>query len=863
MRSYLDLSSRYIKYQKKRSVLTVIGIILSVALITGVGTLITSWQSSMINNAVRNYGNFYTAYEQVTKTNVQRLIYHREVKKASVTLPEGFAPVAANPTGVDKPPYKYLNVVACSTEAFSMLPFDLKEGRLPAAPGEIVIDYYMLKSFPGNLSVNDTVTLDLGKRKAPDGTFFDETDQWDAKETFEKTEIRQYKIVGLLSPRSITNRDFAQALTYLDAGQLDDTRAYDVFVRLRSEENIHEKSIELAKDAQVNFAGETKMVFNDDLLRYLGQSNNMIMNKSVLSTLAIIVIFIMVATIAVIYNAFNMSVVEKVSQYGLLRCIGATPRQIRAIIYKEARTLMAIAIPIGVFCGTLAMVIVFEVIRMVAPAVAFAQFHVVLNPVALLLSILLGIVTVLISAWLPAIRAAKVSPMEAARNTGEFKRERFKRISRSRLFYRLFGTEGWIAWKNIGRNRKRFYITVFSMVISVVLLIAFGSMIDFATASSLYEKAYNPNFTLHRTQGVFLTDEEYKNIREMNGVSSVIRYGDRYAEVLLPEDKVNKRAYAIQNIDPVQEDGKYALSNSKLICYGDDNFSLMTEFLQSGSLDVEAMNRDNSVIVVNSGNLYNLEGNRSEILDLAYLKPGDELDLRIVSFDDNSSHEIRKLKVAAVLSQAPTGETKNPSGGIYVIASEKVYKALTEATNYPSAVMIRMDDQADTQNMRNWLNAYSERNPEINYMDFDTALKDENSQWLVLGIFIYGFVAVIALIGFVNIVNSISTNIVLRSRELSILRAVGAAEKDIKKLVRMESVFYGVIASLIGTVLGCLMSYALFSSLQGIRYFEWMFPWKQVIIAAAGCILVAVASGYIPLRRINNKVIIEGVRGEE
>ena len=864
MKSYLDLSSRFIRVQKKRAILTVIGIILSVALITGVGTLVTSWQASMVRNAIRDNGDYYTAFTNVPGGIAQKIMNHVEIEKSTVVSNEGFAALTGNPSGKGRPPFKYLSIVACSLEAWNMLPTAIKEGRFPESPDEIAIDYWMLQELPEGTKIGDTITLSIGERVSPDGAILSDPRNWDENESFKARETRKFTLVGLLNPKMIIDRNFAQGLTFLDKTMLSDQEQYTVFSKLYSIDKVHEISQSIAQDVGMKLEGDTRMIFNENVLRLQGESGNPFLNKSVIITLIVIILFIIIATIAVIYNTFNMSVVEKVSQYGLLRCVGATPGQIRKTVYKEAAILAGIGIPIGIFCGTVAMGILFKIIKVIASNAEFSTLELVISPIILISSIMVGILTVFVSACLPARRAARVSPMEAVRNTGEFKKEHYRRISRSKLLYKLMGTEAWIAWKNIGRNRKRFYITVFSMVISIALFIAFGSMIDFSYSSAIVEKNYNPSFILNNVNGekLRLTDSEYGEFKGLSGVDHVFRDSETYAEAVLDKNKVNDKSYSLMNSTPVYEDGKIVMSNCRLICYGDDSFEFMNEFLISGNINLGQMLDNNGVVVVNSAMVYNSELKRSEVIDAAYLAPGDSFTLR-TGMPGNGDQKNTQVKVSAVLSQSLIGQIRNMNGGILIIASEEVYKKIMGDGSYPQSLMIKMKDNADGAQVREYLNDIIGKDSDLTYQDFDQAMKDYDSQWMVLAIFMYGFVAVITLIGFVNIVNSISTNILLRSRELSILRAVGAGEKDIKRLVGMESIFYGITASVIGVVLGSLMSYALYTAVRGIRDFSWPLPVAQILIAAAGSIFLAVVAGFIPLKRINRRVIIEGIRGEE
>lgn len=865
MKSYLVLADRSIKIQKKRAILTIIGIILSVALITGTGTLILSWQEGMIQDAKRSNGDYHTKFLRVNGESAQKILHHVSVDNGFLIHQDGYAIMAHNSGEGIQPPHRYLSIQSFSAEAFQRLNVELREGRYPQAPDEIILDYWALKNFPEGTQIGDTLTLEIGDRFTPEGVMLEEG-TWSEKEVFEGRTTKTYKLVGLVQPNMITDRNFAQAYSYTHEGQLDQSQSYDVYVSLRSVKNTVKDSEDIARAADVTLTGEeaSEISYNERVLRLMGNSTNPIMDKTMRRILLIIVSLIVVATIAVIYNAFNMSVIEKVSQFGLLRCVGATPRQINAIVYREAFILALIGIPLGAFCGVFAISILIEVIKRIAADSGFGNMALAISWPVLLVSIAIGFLTVFLSAWMPAKRAGRVSPMEAVRNTGEIRKEKFKSISRSRWLLPILGPEGWIAWKNLGRNRKRFYITVFSMVISIVLFIAFGSMVDFAYKAEIIDESTYPHFAIRNKyydSSVKISQEDENRMMTISGLQTLYRYGSTHGEVMLDKDKVNPDVYTIMNQPMnIDDEGRAILSNSQFLTYGNNAESILKSYLIQGKTDI--FDGSDRVLIVNAGKLYDGARNKAVLLDVATLKPGDKITLSVYAEAMEEYKEIT-LTVAGVLSQGIFGETKNTYGGIQIIGSEELYKKIMGEESFPEALFIQMEKGADSSAMRDYLEDYTARNPELMYLDYDEASRQMENTMLVLSIFIYGFIAVIALIGSVNIVNTISTNIILRRRELSMLKAVGATQKGIMRLVRLEGLFHGIIALIIGTGLGCLLSKVLYNTAVAVEEFPWTFPTLQVVIAVMGTLLITILSGIIPLKRINEAVIIEGIRCEE
>lgn len=867
MKNYLNITSKYLKTQKKRSVLTVMGIVLSVALLTGIGTLFTSMWGATVEEAVRQNGDFYAQISNVPAAKVDALIHNVQTANSGLSSDLGFAPFAKNEGNEKQPPSRYFVVKALDTSAQVMLPYTLMEGRMPSSADEIVLDYWATQYFKADFRLGEQLSLELGERTNPDGSAIAEAVGTEG-EGFHARQSRLFTVVGFLKPSYIINRNFATALTYIDLNNLEPSGRYTTYLKLDSVRNVHERIRAIAESAGLDTKekGKNRILYNEKVLRLFAQSLNDRLNDSMMMVLLVIVSLVILSTIAVIYNAFNISVIERVSQFGLLRCVGATPRQIKRIVFKEAFTLGAIGIPIGVIGGTVAMKVVFEIIERISSARLFGELKMIVNPYILLISILLGAVTIAISAMLPARKAAKISPMEAVRGTGILKKEKYRRTDRLRIVYKLLGAEGWIAWKNLGRNRRRFYITVFSMVISIVLFIVFNSLVNDAFASGFVDTTNVPNYTIWKmnsSEPMELSDAQYRALRQTEGVEYVLKYGTENAVVELDENKINEDAFEYLNLSP-KKDGKgnVILRSGLLVCYGDDALWTHKKNIESGAYDVEAMNRQDGVIIVQSALMYDSANKRSVITDIAHLKPGDLLTITTGSMEENNK-KTKQVKVLSVLKQGFLNETRVKGDGIYVIATEKLYHELMANAPYPQTIMVNLLPNADRTQVKAFLNDFMALNPDCNLSDLDQAAKDYNQGWMVLSIFLYGFVAVITLIGSLNIINTVSTNIILRTKELSVMRAIGMSEKGMKKLVSLESILHGAAAALFGSVVGTLLSYLIHGSISGAREFPWTFPGTQIAIAVAGAALIAVISGYVPLKRINNGVIIEGIRGEE
>lgn len=871
MKSYIEITKKYLRVQKKRSVLTVLGIILSVALVTGIGTVFASMFDANLRNTIKSNGDFYAAIPSVAGDKVKVLSQNIETQTLGVAKPMDFAAYASNSSKTD-PPYKYLNVNAMDTNAMTMVPFiDVQDGRLPAADGEIVLDYWALKYMPG-VKIGDIISLELGTRTLPDGTVTKETGNGDPNEKFTKNETRQFTLVGTLKPPFIADLNFGRAVAFVDSTKLPATEKVTAYIKLKSSDNAQKRIQNISAAAGLHTAKgeENEIVFNEKVLRLFAQSMNQLFNSSMITIISIVVALVVIATIAVIYNAFNISVVERVSQFGLLRCVGATPAQIRKVVFREALILGTIGIPIGVICGTFAMGVVFRIIAAVAPNVIVGQLNLIFSPVLIILSIIIGALTIYLSALLPARKAGKISPMEAVRGTGAIKKEKYRKTDRHRIILKLLGAEGWMAWKNLGRNRKRFYITVLSMVISIILFIVFSSLVGFAYQSGAVDTGDMPSYVISskaETDRIDLGSSGLSGISGMQGVDYVLSFSEAYADATVPLTKISTRAAELlkeRNSLTTDAQGKTVLNNCGLIGYPENELDTVIQKLNLGNMDAEALKRGDGAILVNNGDLYDRAAKKLVLGEMTTLKPGDSIQVTTNDFKgDNSNKVTKQLGILAVVKEGPTGYASNRSGGVYMIVSQKLLSEMAPWVAFPQRFIVMMKQGTDHTAVKALVNNFIELNPNYSLMDMDDMARSFQQTWMVMSIFLYGFVVVISLIGCLNIINTISTNIIIRTRELSVMRAIGMGDGSVRKMVALESILHGAVAALAGSVIGTALSWLLYNSMVSAREFPWTMPWQQILIAMAGAALVAVISGFVPLKRINKGVIMEGIRGEE
>lgn len=371
---------------EKRSLLTIFGIILSVTLLTSIGTIGMSYWDKSVRQTLRDFGDYHVSLNGISGEAVPKVKNNATVKSAGVISREGYAVIRASKEKEKKEdpfaaPYRYLNVKRYDANAMQMLQSQLDSGRHPENSDEIILSTSSLSYFSKKPKLGETITLNLGIRKVSStgedkkisglGDF-----GWDLDEAFQAQSQKEYTVVGFMKPLSTgswSSRYIFPAITFDDNKNIDNNKNYFIYVKMKSLNDIKEKTADLMSSLQLNdveqgsaiqldresYIKNVRIEYNNELLRLYGKSIYEGVNNSLILSFAAVIAIIMICTIAMIYNIFHISVLERISQFGMLRCIGATPAQIRKIVMQEAALLSLIGIPIGILTGTLFMKILF------------------------------------------------------------------------------------------------------------------------------------------------------------------------------------------------------------------------------------------------------------------------------------------------------------------------------------------------------------------------------------------------------------------------------------------------------------------------------------------------------------------------
>lgn len=863
-----------LKQNKKRTVVTIIGIIISAAMLTAVTVFVSSFVSMVQRSAIADGGNWHTEIKGVPAENVSVITESKDVDKAILSRDLGYASFGSD--NYSKP---YVCIREYSAEGFDQMSVRLVSGRLPERSGEAVISESIDKTSGVKLAIGDTLDLQAGRRIGEDGaTVFDENTSFSfdvapdgtrtVTETFVPADMVKYTVVGVIEPPSFEYSWSAGygVIGYLDPSLLSPNDTVNVYFTASSiDRGIYDRVASLAEQAN---AAKGNITFNNELLRYYGVLSYDNVYSFIQVFVTIIILIIIAASVSLIYNAFAISVSERSKQLGLLASVGATKRQKRGSVYFEGFFLGLIGIPVGIAAGIAGIGITLAAIQPLLDSFLYLDGGVKLTLIvplwAVAATVALSALTIFVSAWLPAKRASKITPIDAIRQTREI-RLSHRAVKTSRFTRRLFGFEAEIALKNLKRSRKKYRATIVSLVISLVLFLTVSSYTQ-VTGNIAGVSSEGYNYDISVSYSVIPEQERDKldgSIISLGNVKDHTEMTQLTGTIALNEEDLSDYA-KMYNIYDVPENNKVDF-NVNIVCLDNSSFS---RYAQAAGVNAREYTdpRSPKAILINHGQDY-LPAEQGVMKkaagDILNLKPG-----RHVAFSPASSPAQRfDFTVGAITKERPMGIfIQNFTSAAFVV-SKPVFDELTSGLNGQD---VSNDIQRSTfltsdndQSLEKSITDLTQDNPAVSYVhNIRSASRSQQNMQMFLGIFVYGFIILISLICIANIFNTISTNIALRRREFAMLRSVGMSPKGFNRMIRFESIFYGLKGLLYGLPLSVAVAYLLFGMERSVLETSFALPWASYGFAVAMILIIVLVTMWYSASKIKKENILDALKEE-
>lgn len=878
------LTIRNLKLNKRRTIVTIIGIILATALLTAVATMAVSLKESVTLRSKKVDGDFHLLLYDMTDKEKESVINNRQVESYYETHEVGYGVLDGCVN--DSKPYVYIE--ALDSDTFEKAEINVTSGRLPEDDSEIVISSHIKTNGGVKYNLGDKITFDICDRTY-NGKKLYQNDDYREDELLDVKKTKTYKVVGICDrlpygeePRTAPGYS---VITFANKSDTSLNKS-DIYIRF------HKKVLKDRYNITADILGVDRILFNKQysgsptdeeaeiLKNQLDKAHSYYINNSLIkyevfydssvafvyNMAAVVMVIIIITSAVCISNSFAISINQKTKQYGMLASIGATPRQIRKNVFFEAAFMGVIGIVAGIGGGLSASYIL--VVLSNKMLIDTFEMSIVYAPslLGVLLSIVLAIVTIVLSALVPAIRASRMSPIMAINHSEDIK-IKSKSLKTPKLIGKVWGEGGVLAYKNMKRNKRKYRVITISIALSVSTFIALYGFMSLLTES--VNRYANDKIDLrvymssYKSMSVDEANKKVSNIvNRINNETNItdFTFARGFYASLKDEPKYSSDYKEVNKYEAgLAENNGYYIS---IISLGNEEYGkyikklgISKETAQSGGILV-----DNTYQYINNGN------------DIKYFniydgyKAGDVLTYRIdtsnssKSLDNSKSSDdttLYDIRIVALSNERPFGYDNAYTSYGYLIVSDDYMNRIDTKNTDSTLLNINCDDPDKAQDI-----LVNEFNIGQNYI-FNAAQERRNDEKLILTmkIFLYGFIAIVSLIGITNIFNTVTTGMELRGKEFAMLQSIGMTKKEFDKMIRLESVFYGSKALIIGVVSGTILSYVIYIS-AGESQLKYTLPLLAIVMSVIVVIILLLGIMKYSIAQIRKQNIIETIRNE-
>ncbi|MCI8599003.1 MAG: ABC transporter permease [Lachnospiraceae bacterium] len=899
MNVFTRTTIKTLQKNKTRTLVTIIGIILATAMLTAVTTFISSLQNYMTEAVIYQMGDWQGALYHLGTDKVEEIQNSDEVAKACAFQMLGYAnrPGTTN-ENISQTGVPYLFLMGLSKESQEMLPIRLRAGRMPENNSELIVSSAAITSGKSDIEIGDTFDLEIGKRwiigeepreeltlynplikKVEEGSSKDS----EIGEELIPEETRTYTVVGIIeTPRFVDLSNPAYyAATLADEIPKEGSR-YACYFKLY-------KSSEIYKFTEEHMEGMSYATYNSELLRYQGVSKNRPFMRMLYGLSSILILLIMTGGISLVYNSFAISVSDRTRQFGLLASTGATPRQLRGMVFREAFLVSAVGIPVGILSGIIGIGITLHFTGRSFYYLYDSEvlMHLHVSWPAVLIAGATALITVLISAWIPSRRAARISPMEAIRQSGDIRVPR-KIVRKGKLSYRFFGLEGMVARKHFSRNKKQYRATIFSLFISIVLFISASSFSSYVRSSitTVHETPENDiSMYIEDVEKEGALEKVQERVRNIEGVDRMVSIQGVNMDVPFDPEQITEDYRALLDTEDrdtslgklYREDGKLMLYDSRILIVEDKAYEEYVEEL--GLPKEEYLGSDTKkVIVLNQVQGYIQKEQRFRLYDILKT-PGEDIEMLLTDYtamretqektgEEQSREDFQssiKVTIGTFAEKAPMNLYAEWGGGFSVILSKGMFERLAGKENFclqGAQLYIQAENHREVAERLETLSLDGSFDSYFFVIDEAESRQTYRSMLLTVDVFTYGFITLISLIAVANVFNTISTGVLLRRKELAVLSSVGMTPKGMRRMLNYECILYGSKALLYGLPVSLFITWQIYGVVHRSMDTNFYIPAASILIAVSSVFLVVFATMLYARSRLKGENIIDSIRQE-
>ena len=857
---YFKAGKSYIKKYKNRSISIGIGIVLGIALIVGVGSLSFSAKEQNIKQTEYELGSHFVRYNDLNDNQVDDIENMKNDgtgdnpkdnigKLGLITYYDSSTPESDDLT----------NIASVNRELLELQNTELVKGNFPKKANEVVIEKWVLDNLGVKPEIGQKITIDLYGRKK--------------KETF--------VVSGILSDR-VSAKSSGIMEIFLNRDFKKSNEKTDAYVRFKDDKNIVENIYLVADDLGLDDEG---ISVNRMLLDAMGQLEEIDYNLIYSAIAAAIVLAI------VVYGVFNISIIQRISEYGLIRAIGGKLSDIVKLLLTELLLIWLVSLPIGVAVGYLVAVLLKKVSGNVFTEMA-VELSTISVPIEIIgfasvVSLLIIVFIVVLLAW----KIKRISPIDEIRGnikTSVDKKRNQKMIRKrknnSLSYSKIIPIEIKMAMKNVLRNKSGFAITLISMCLGSVMFLAssfYSDLMEDQQKKLDEVSKVNTDFKISMipTKPMYAgySAKDIDNIRSINGVEDVGEIRNLYARMFLKENQILDKEYFKEenewtynkdvlagllvdcgNGDKILKSGVYG--------YNDTLLKKLDKHLAKGNVDLKEMNNEEVAIAMvpkNNGK-YTVGVDIGDKLKVTFREDGISSEEYFKMTDTGGKYITKEFKIVGIVNElVDYSDYYVSDNSVNLVLSNKQFEKFSGYKN-AQIVNIEMKDDANREKVAKQILAIANRTSGNVFADLTEERKtlaamEENKQ-----MFINAIIGILFLISIINIVNNIKYSMVSRRAEFGIIRAVGADNKMFRKIVLSEGLMYGLYSGVISVIVALIVCWGIYSPMA-----EFLISPKFLVnpITFAGVFLMNVGLGalvsYLPFVEMRNISIVESIERTE
>lgn len=857
---YFKAGKSYIKKYKNRSISIGIGIVLGIALIVGVGSLSFSAKEQNIKQTEYELGSHFVRYNDLNDSQVDDIENMKNDgtgdnskdnigKLGLITYYDSSTPDSDD----------LMNIASVNRELLELQNTELVKGNFPKKADEVVIEKWVLDNLGVKPEIGQKITIDLYGRKK--------------KESF--------VVSGILRDRvSAKSSDIMEIFLNRDLKKSNEKT--DAYVRFKDDKNIVENIYKISEDLSLDDEG---ISVNRMLLDAMGQLEEIDYNLIYSAIAAAIVLAI------VVYGVFNISIIQRISEYGLIRAIGGKLSDIVKLLLTELLLIWLVSLPIGVAVGYLVAVLLKKVSGNVFTKIA-VELSTISVPIEIIgfasvVSLLIIVFIVVLLAW----KIKRISPIDEIRGNikSSVDKKRNHKMSRKRKnnslsYNKIIPIEIKMAMKNVLRNKSGFAITLISMCLGSVMFLASSFYSDLMKDQqkkleevSRVNTDFKISMIITKPMYAGYSIKDIEDIRSINGVENVDEIRSLYARMFLKENQILDKEYFKK-----ENEGTYTknvlggllvdcgngdkILKSGVYGYNDTLLKKLDKHLAKGNVDLKEMNNEEVAIAMvpkNNGK-YTVGVDIGDKLKVTFREDGISSEEYLKMTDTGGKYITKEFKIVGIVNElVDYSDYYVDDRSVNLVLSNKQFEKFSGYKN-AQIVNIEMNDNANREKVAKQILTIANRTSGNVFADLTEermtlAAMEENKQ-----MFINAIIGILFLISIINIVNNIKYSMVSRRAEFGIIRAVGADNKMFRKIVLSEGLMYGLYSGVISVIVALIVCWGIYSPMA-----EFLISPKFLVnpITFVGVFLMNVGLGalvsYLPFVEMRNISIVESIERTE